>query len=72
MKTNNVIPRQFIKITGKMLIKTSCDEIGDIVTVTRNEYNQLTEVNHRTGERACPFISMLRNAQIFELLEVVK
>lgn len=71
MKTNNVIPRQFIKITGKMLVNTNMDNIGDTVSVYKNNFGYL-ELNHRTGKYAYAFVSMLRNAQVFELLEVEK
>lgn len=67
---NNRIPRKFNCIIGKMLIETSCDKPNDIIHITKNEYNNYIALNTRTQKYSCCFIGMLRNAEIFELMEV--
>lgn len=66
---NNRIPRKFNRIVGKMLINTNMDKINDILHVYKNDYGYLA-LNMRTGKYASCFVSMLRNAQIFELIEI--
>lgn len=69
---NNRIPRKFNRIIGKMLIETSCDKPNDIIHITKNDYDGYSAFNTRTQKYACCFVSMLRNAEIFELMEVEK
>lgn len=68
---NNKIPRNFKCIIGKMLIDTSMDKINDIVEVSKDEYNRYLSLNTRTNESGCPFISMLRNNELFEIISIV-
>lgn len=67
---NNRIPRKFYCITGKMLIDTNISSIGDIVKVFKDAsgYHVL---NTRTNKRAWGNLSILRNPQLFEFLNVV-
>ena len=66
---NNRIPRKFNHIIGKMLINTNMDKINDIVHITKDDYGYHS-LNTRTQEYACCFVSMLRNAEIFQLIEI--
>ena len=67
---NNIIPRKFNRIVGKMLINTNMDKVNDIIYITKDEYNRYLAFNTRTNENACCFVGMLRNAEIFELIKV--
>lgn len=67
---NNKIPRKFSQIVGKMLINTNVDKINDILHITKNDYGYLA-LNIRTQKYAYFFISMLRNKEIFELIEII-
>ncbi len=67
----NRIPRKFKEIKGEMLIPTNVSEPGDIVKVYRNEFNDLVSLNIRTGEKSQMFLSLLRNGNIFKVLEIV-
>ena len=72
MKTKkNIIPRAFSRITGTMLIQTSCDKPGDVLHIFKN-YSGYLALNTRTGKYAYAFPSMLRNAEIFKITEVLK
>lgn len=66
----NCIPRHFYRITGRMLVDTNIDRAGDILHVSKNDYGCLA-LNMRTGKYAYAFVSMLRNPELFEILEVV-
>lgn len=66
----NRIPGKFNVIKGKMLINTDVSKINDLVEVTKDEYNRYIMLNIRTGETASPFVSMLRNKEIFEIIEI--
>ena len=68
---NNVIPRNFYNITGEMLIHTSESEPGDIVHISKNDYGYLG-YNKRTNRHFYVFISMLRNANIFKIISIIK
>lgn len=70
-KKNNVIPRNFKLIKGKMLIDTYGNKAGDIVHVSRNEFGSLTMLNTRTEQRFCPFISMIRNSEVYEIIDIL-
>ena len=67
---NNRIPRKFHRITGEMLINTNMDQAGDVLHVYKNNYGYLA-LNMRTGKYAYTFVSMLRNAEIFHITEIV-
>jgi hypothetical protein len=68
--TYEKIPRKFNRITGKMLINTSMDKIGDILHITKNDYGYLS-LNTKTQKYAYCFVGMIRNKEIFELMEIV-
>ena len=67
---SNKIPRNFNCITGKMLINTNVNKINDIVYITKNEYGY-SALNTRTNKYACPFVSMLRNSELFEIINII-
>lgn len=68
---NNRIPRKFNSIKGKMLIETNMNQTGDILHIYKNDCGTgYLAYNTRTNKYAYVFASMLRNAEIFELLEV--
>jgi len=66
----NRIPRKFSAIVGKMLIATSATKPSDVIHITKNDFGYLG-LNTNTGKYAYYFPSMLRNAEIFEMLEVI-
>lgn len=68
---NNRIPRKFYGIHGEMLINTSHASAGDVLHITKNNYGYLA-LNTRTGIYAYMFPSMIRNADIFKITEIVK
>lgn len=67
----NVIPRQFLRIDGTMLIETNMDRPGDKLHVFKNDSGYLA-LNLRTGKFAYMFASMLRDANIFKLEAIEK
>lgn len=67
----NRIPRKFYGITGEMLIETSCDKPGDVLHITKNDFGYLG-LNSHTGKYAYYFPSMLRDAEIFKITEVIQ
>lgn len=68
---NNRIPRNFYSITGKILIDTSETKADDIIHVTKNDCGYLG-CNVRTGKYFYIFVSMLRNSEIFQIIEIMK
>lgn len=66
---NNRIPRKFNCIVGKMLINTNLDKINDILYIYKNDFGY-SALNTRTQKYAYCFGSMLRNADIFEVIEI--
>ena len=70
-KMKNRIPRKFNVIKGKMLINTNVSKTNDLVEVTKDEYNRYIILNIRTGKTASPFVDMLRNKEVFEIIEIV-
>jgi hypothetical protein len=66
---NNKIPRKFNRIVGRMLINTNLDKANDILHIQKTERGYLA-FNTRTQKHASPFISMLRNGELFELMSV--
>lgn len=67
---SNKIPRKFNTIVGKVLVETNLDKINDILNVYKNDSGYLT-LNNRTQHYAYWFVSMLRNENIFEILEII-
>ena len=67
---NNKIPRKSYRITGEMLINTNMDKAGDIINVFKNDLGYLG-LNIRTGKYAYIFVSMLRDPEVFKLIEVI-
>lgn len=68
---SNRIPRQFTRITGEMLIETTEARPGDIIRVYKNDMGYCA-YNLRTNRHFYMFVSMLRNAEIFKLQEVLQ
>jgi hypothetical protein len=68
---NNRIPRKFYGITGIMLINTSETMPGDEIHITKNNYGYLG-YNPRTNRHFYMFVSMIRNADIFRITEVIQ
>ncbi len=67
---NNKIPRKFNCIVGRMLIDTNVSKVNDILHIQKDSEGRLLAFNTRTQEYASMFISMLRNAQVFELVSI--
>lgn len=68
---SNRIPRHFTRITGEMLIETTETRPGDIIRVYKNDMGYCG-YNPRTNRHFYIFVSMLRNAEIFKLQEVLQ
>lgn len=68
---SNRIPRHFTRITGEMLIETTETRPGDIILVYKNDMGYCG-YNPRTNRHFYIFVSMLRNAEIFKLQEVLQ
>lgn len=66
----NKIPRKFNRLTVKIKIKTSESNPGDIFHIFKNDLGYLG-LNLRTGKYCYMFVSMLRNGEISELMEVI-
>lgn len=71
MTHNNIIPRKFYGIKIKLLIDTSDGKIGDIIHITKNDFGYLG-YNSRTNKHYYYFLSMLRNKNCCEIIEVIK
>lgn len=70
MKLNNVIPRNFNKIVGKILIDTNVDIKGDILEISNNDYYRV--LNRRTLKYSHANMNILRNKELFEIIEIIK
>lgn len=68
---NNRIPRKFYSITGEMLINTSESMPGDEIHITKNDFGYLG-YNRRTNRHFYMFASMIRNAEIFRITEILQ
>lgn len=68
---SNRIPRQFTRITGEILIETTETRPGDIIWVYKNDMGYCG-YNPRTNRHFYISVSMLRNAEIFKLQEVLQ
>ena len=66
---NNKIPRKFNLIVGKMLIDTNVNKAGDVLHISKDEHGYIA-FNTRTNKYASLFISMMRNNQVFEVMNV--
>lgn len=66
---SNRIPRKFDCIIGKMLIDTNMDRVNDIIHVYKNDFGYLG-LNTKTNKHAYYPVSMLRDAEVFELMKV--
>ena len=66
---SNRIPRKFNRIVMKSLIDTSAGKAGDIYHIYKND-NGYCGLNTRTGKYYYMFVSMLRNKDISEILEI--
>lgn len=67
----NRIPREFYGIKGRVLKETSGDKPGDVLHITKNLYGFLG-LNTRTGKHSYYFGAMLRDAEHFEIMEIIK
>ena len=54
-----------------MLISTTCNAPGDTIHITKNDYGYLG-YNPRTNKHFYMFASMLRNAELFRIIEINK
>jgi len=69
----NIIPRKFNCIIGKMLIDTNANKINDILHIYKNDVSTgYLALNVRTQKYYQCFVSMLRDTECFELIEVNK
>ena len=68
---NNKIPRSFKKIICKMRINTNGDKVGDIVYITKED-NRYFHFNTRTEKLYQCNLTMIKNSECVEFLEVVK
>jgi len=66
---SNRIPRKANFIVGKMLMDTNLDKKGDILHVSKNDYGW-SALNIRTQKYGHMFIDMLRNEEIFKLINI--
>lgn len=66
----NRIPRNFNRIKGLVLIKTSGDNPGDLVHVFKNDFGYLG-LNKRTENYAYYPATMLRDVECFKIEEVI-
>ena len=67
----NKIPRKFNKIIGKVKIKTSLSDPGDTISIVKDEFNRYIGTSTVTGVTGDYSISMIRDASIFEIVEVI-
>lgn len=67
---NNKIPRKFNEIIIKNKVETSGGKIGDIFKVVKNEYGEYIGTKTNTKEKYSFFLSMLRNNNLVEILEI--
>lgn len=65
----NRIPRNFNRITAKMLIDTSESKPGDIIRIYKNLDGYLG-YNPRTNRHFYIFASMIRNSEIVEIQNI--
>ena len=68
---SNRIPRKFNCIIGKVLVETNTDKPNDILHIYKNDCSTgYLALNTRTGKYAYAFVSMLRNSNLFEVIEI--
>ena len=70
MSDYNRIPRKFNRITAKFLIDTNKSKVGDVYHIFKNDFGYLG-LNLRTQEYSYVFVSMLRNKDVLEILEII-
>lgn len=68
-KNHNVIPRKFKYIIGEWLIDTSAGKSGLMKIDKENGYYHGIDLD--SGKEYHVFVEMLRNIEIFKVLEVV-
>lgn len=69
---NNRIPRNFNKITAKILIDTSANKSGEVFYIyPKNGNGGYTGFNTATGLSYHIFPAMLRNKAITEIIEII-
>ena len=67
----NKIPRKFNKIIGKVKVETNLSNPGDTIHIVKDKFNRYIGTNTATGLTGDYSISMLRNASVFEVVEIV-
>lgn len=67
----NRIPRKFNHIKGELLINTLENRKGDILHIHKSNYGYYVALNTRTQNNMYCFVSMLRDAEIFRIIEIV-
>lgn len=70
MKNKNKIPRKFCRITGDILKKVGELNAGDVLHVYKNDFGYLSLVVN-TGIYVYIPVSILRDAQLFEITEII-
>ena len=67
---HNVIPRNFGHIIVKSLIPTIAGKSGAVFKIKRNEYGDYIAENLANGEHWKMFPAHIRNAELYEFMEV--
>ena len=69
-KNRNVIPRKFKYIIGELLVNTNGGKIGSRMKIDK-ENGYYHGIDLDSGKEYQVFVSMLRNIEIFKVLEVI-
>ena len=71
MAKTNIIPRSFNYIAGEMLADTNWSKAGDIIHVYKNDCSTgYLALNMRTQKYSYIFAAMLRNGDVFQIIEI--
>lgn len=71
MAKSNVIPRRFNYIAGEMLVDTNLSKAGDIIHIYKNDCGTgYLALNMRTQKYAYIFAAMLRDGDVFKIIEI--
>jgi len=66
----NKIPRKFNKIIMELTSNTNAGKVGDIMYVTKNEFNDYIGLNTRTKQSFnCP-VGTLRIKEVFKIINI--
>lgn len=66
----NVIPRTFGHIIVKSLMPSNAGKSGTVFKIKKNEYGEYIGENLANGERWHMFPAHIRNAELYEFMEV--